>query len=226
MAQHGTEYLRVTEKTQRLEAFSDGVFSISITLLVISLVVPHLRDPMHDSLSKALADQWPQYFSFFISFLNVGIVWANHHEMFRFIKRSNHIFLLINLFLLMFITLMPYSTSLLGQYLRENANQVTATAVYSGTLFGMAIMFNAVWLYAVKNELINAECNPEAVAFLTRSHLMGPLLFGIAFLFTFIWYPGALMLDTLASLLFLLPSTKRPIYLPHHHKATEESPAT
>jgi uncharacterized membrane protein len=215
------EYPRVTEGTQRLEAFSDGVFAISITLLVITLQIPHLRDPIKDSLGAALLGWWPQYLSFFISFLNVGIVWANHHEMFRFIKRSNHIFLLINLFLLMFITLMPYSTSLLGEYLKENGNQIPATAVYSGTLLGMAVMFNAVWLYAVKRQLIDDRCNLEAVGFMTRSHLLGPLLFGIAFILAFIWYPATLILDTLASVLFLMPTTSRPIYLPQKHYHTQ-----
>lgn len=208
------EYPRITEGTQRLEAFSDGVFAISITLLAISLAVPHLENSVNESLSHALLNQWPQYLSFFISFLNVGIVWANHHEMFRFIKRSNHIFLLINLFLLMFITLMPYSTSLLGEYLRVRGNQIPATAVYSGTLFGMALLFNAVWLYAVRAKFIDDRCNPEAIGFMTRSHLLGPLLFGIAFILAFLWYPATLILDTLVSILFLLPNTSRPIYLP------------
>jgi uncharacterized membrane protein len=215
-----TAYPRITEGTQRLEAFSDGVFAISVTLLVMSLAVPLLKDPARDSLANALLHQWPHYLSFFISFINVGIVWANHHEMFRFIKRSNHIFLLINLFLLMFITLMPYSTALLGQYLMEHGNQVPATAFYSGTLLAMAVAFNAVWLYAVKNKLVNEQCNPEAVEFMTRSHLLGPLLFGTAFILAFIWYPASVILDTLASMLFLIPSTDRPIYLPHKEHRT------
>ena len=224
---HSVEYPRITEGTQRLEAFSDGVFAISMTLLVISLKVPDLKHPAIDSLANALISQWPQYLSFFISFLNVGIVWANHHEMFRFIQRSNHIFLLINLFLLMFITLMPHSTSLLAQYLKENGNQIPATAFYSGTLLGMALMFNAVWLYAVRKKFIDDRCNPEAVGFMTRSHLLGPLLFGIAFILAFVWYPASIALDILASVLFLLPNTNRPIYLPpgkHPHIQPISSP--
>lgn len=216
------QYLRITEGTQRLESFSGGVFAISITLLVVSLTVPHLQDPVQDSLATALLNQWPQYLSFFISFINIGIVWANHHEMFRFIKRSNHVFLLLNLFLLMFITLMPYSTALLGQYLKEHGNQVTVTAVYSGTLLAMAILFNVVWLYALKNKLIDEQCNPDTVLFMTRSHLLGPLLFGTAFVLTFIWYPASLGLDTLASVFFLIPSANRPIYLPHKDHPSEE----
>lgn len=221
--EHLVEYPRITEGTQRLESFSDGVFAISITLLVISLVVPHLKDPVRDSLTNALLSQWPQYISFFISFLNVGIVWANHHEMFRFIRRSNHIFLLINLFFLMFITLMPYSASLLAEYLKQNGNQVPAAAVYSGTLLGMAIMFNGIWLYALRQNFIDDRCNPEAIAFMTRSHLLGPLLFGTAFILAFIWYPGTLILDIMASFLFLMPTTSRPIYLPQKHQPGEHT---
>jgi uncharacterized membrane protein len=115
----------------------------------------------------------------------------------------------------MFITLMPYSTSLLGNYLTEHGNQVQATAFYNGTLFLMALMYNMIWNYALKRGLIDNQCNPETVHFMTRTYLIGPLLFGVAFVVTFIWYPGSLILDILTNALFLLPSSKRPIYLPH-----------
>lgn len=206
--------LRVTEGTQRLEAFSDGIFAIAITLLVLNLTVPKLTDPIHDSLLKSLLHMWPHYLSFLLSFIVVGITWANHHEMFRFIRRSNHIFLLINLLFLMFITLMPFSTSMLGQFLNEDANQVTATAFYNATLLGMGLMFNTVWLYALKKGLINEQCNPEAIQDMTRGYLVGPLLFGTAFVTTFLWYPASLAINALAIVFFLIPSPNRPMYLP------------
>jgi uncharacterized membrane protein len=211
---HSIQSLRVTEGTQRLEAFSDGIFAIAITLLVLNLSIPGLKDPARDSLWIGLLQQWPRYLSFLISFVVIGITWANHHEMFRFIRRSNHILLLINLLFLMFITLMPYSTSVLGQYLVENGNQVPATAFYNGTLFAMGLLFNAVWLYALKKGLMNEQCNPEAVRFMTRGYLLGPILFGLAFLLTFLWYPVSLGINILAIGIFLIPSPDRPIYLP------------
>jgi len=206
--------LRTTEGTQRLETFSDGIFAIAITLLVLNLTVPKLADPLNDSLLKSLIRMWPHYLSFLLSFIVLGITWANHHEMFRFIRRSNHIFLLINILFLMFITLMPFSTSILGQFLNEGGNQVIATAFYNGTLLGMGLMFNAIWLYALKKGFINEQCNPEAIQDMTRGYLLGPVLFGAAFIVTFVWHPVSLAINTLAIVFFLIPSPNRPMYLP------------
>jgi uncharacterized membrane protein len=196
--------------TQRLDAFTDGVFAISITVLVLELQVPHLN--ASNSFGDALLQQWPQYFSYFISFLNIGIVWANHHEMFRFIKRADHIFLVINVFFLMTLTLIPFSTSLLAEYLKEHNHQLAVTAFYTGNWLLNALFINAIWLYALKNNLMDDRCNLEAVRFQTRGFHVGLLLISIGFVCSFFWYPAGLALVTLVNVLFMLPGTKRPFY--------------
>jgi uncharacterized membrane protein len=90
--------------TSRIEAFSDGVFAIAITLLVIEIGVPHLGDePEGTTLFGALVDRWPSYLGYVISFLVIGTVWANHHNRFRFIVRSDHVLLFLNTLFLMWI---------------------------------------------------------------------------------------------------------------------------
>jgi uncharacterized membrane protein len=90
--------------TARIEAFSDGVFAIAITLVVIEIGVPHLGDePEGTTLVGALVERWPSYLGYVISFLVIGTVWANHHNRFRFIVRSNHILLFLNTLFLMWI---------------------------------------------------------------------------------------------------------------------------
>ena len=88
--------------TGRIEAFSDGVFAIAITLLVIEIGVPHVDDAsLGATLFGELVEQWPSYLGYVISFLQIGVIWANHHNRFRFITRSDHILLFLNILFLM-----------------------------------------------------------------------------------------------------------------------------
>lgn len=100
------------EKT-RLEAFSDGVFAVAITLLVLDLRVP--RDAQPGGLGHALNDLWPNYASYVVSFFIIGIIWVNHHAMLGFIRRVDRTLLFLNLLLLLFIALIPFPTALLAE---------------------------------------------------------------------------------------------------------------
>ena len=99
----------------RIEAFSDGVFAIAITLLVIEIGVPHIQGE-GTTLSHALLEQWPSYLGYAISFLQIGVIWANHHNRFRFIARSDHILLFLNILFLMCVAFIPFPTALLAEY--------------------------------------------------------------------------------------------------------------
>src|SRR5688572_14528133 len=98
--------------TARLEAFSDGVIAIAITLLILEIEVPHAGPGQ--SLVSALAEQWPSYAAYVVSFLTVGIMWINHHHMFTQIERANHTFLLLNVIWLMMIGAIPWPTALVA----------------------------------------------------------------------------------------------------------------
>src|SRR5206468_6094385 len=132
-------------ETARVEAFSDGVFAIAITLLVLNLKVP--SGPA-GHLGTALAGQWPAYAAFLISFAFIGIMWVNHHRLFTHIRRSDNRLLFLNLLLLLGVTFVPFPTALLAAHLR-GADARTAAAVFNGTYVLIAIFFNVLWHHAV-----------------------------------------------------------------------------
>ena len=100
------------EGTGRLEAFSDGVFAIAITLLILEIGVPHV--PADGSLWRALRELWPSYLSYAISFVIIGVMWINHHNLFRDIARVDHYLLVLNLLLLMSISFLPFPTAVVA----------------------------------------------------------------------------------------------------------------
>jgi uncharacterized membrane protein len=124
--------------TARLEAFSDGVFAIAITLLVLDLNVPE-PDSLHGmSLADALARQWPAYFAYLVSFLVIGIIWINHHAMCALARRVDRRTLFANLFLLLTVSVIPYPTRMLAAYLTvPGRDGHTAAAIYAATMVVM-----------------------------------------------------------------------------------------
>lgn len=124
--------------TNRMEAFSDGVFAISITLLVLEIRVPI---PGFEHLGHALLTQWPSYAAFVVSFLTIGIIWINHHAMVRRLQRADHSILIWNLLLLMTVSILPFTTALMAAYLKESNGESLAAAVYSGSFLLMSLVF-------------------------------------------------------------------------------------
>jgi len=131
-------------ETGRLETFTDGVFAIAITLLVLGIGVPEPDEP----LLAALVDQWPAFLAYVVSFLTIGIMWINHHQLFTLIGRSNMTFALIHVVFLMFIAFLPYSTDVMAERLGSGVDEVAAMVLYGGTTFAIAVMYNVIWRYA------------------------------------------------------------------------------
>jgi len=162
----------------RLEAFSDGIFAIAATLLVLEIVVPKVEEPGH--LGPALLDLWPSYLAFATSFLTIGIMWVNHHSVFRQLGEVDHRFLFINLGLLMMISFVPFPTTLLADYAWGGAGEAAALT-YGVTLTITAIFFNLLWRYAAwNNRLIREGANPQEVSGISRAYLPGPFMYGLA----------------------------------------------
>ena len=134
-------------ETGRLETFSDGVFAIAITLLVLGIGVPESDAP----LVPALVDQWPAFMAYVVSFLTIGIMWINHHQLFLLIGRSNMTFALIHVVFLMFIAFLPYSTDVMAERLGSGVDEVAAMVLYGGTTVAISVMYNVIWLYAAGN---------------------------------------------------------------------------
>jgi uncharacterized membrane protein len=131
---------RCAMSTNRLESFSDGVFAVAITLLVLGLVVPEVGP--HRSLGHALVASWPQYAAYVVSFLTIGIIWINHHAMIGRLRAADHTILILNLLLLMTVVLLPFATDLIATYLRHPQGRSLAAALYAGTSVLMAVTFS------------------------------------------------------------------------------------
>jgi TMEM175 potassium channel family protein len=172
----------------RLEAFSDGVFAIAITLLVLEIRVPdEAAVARAGSLFAALRALWPSYAGYAISFLVIGIMWANHHAMFRYIRRCDRNLLLINVLFLMCVSFLPFPTAVMADYLRHPGEQQPAMAFYSATLFVIALAFNAVWRYGTAGRrLLDPAADEEAVATISRRYLVGPLAYAATVALAFV----------------------------------------
>ena len=193
--------------TGRIEAFSDGVFAIAITLLIIEIGVPHLEDePPGTTLPQALVGLWPSYLGYVISFLQIGVIWANHHNRFRFIERSDHGLLFLNILFLMCVAFIPFPTALLAEYLERTASErETAGAIYAGTLAVTAVFFTLLWLYAAANRLVDRNLDSSLVRAMTRRYLLGTVAYLLVFVLAYVNVAASLILIVILALLFVLP---------------------
>jgi TMEM175 potassium channel family protein len=175
------------KETGRIEAFSDGVFAIAVTLLVLELKVPQLaEDAANAELWSALLSHWPSYAAYLVSFTTILIVWVNHHRLFNIIQRSDSRFLFLNGLLLLVVTTIPFPTALLAEFLQKPSASV-ACAIYSGTFVLLALAFNAFWRYAAyRNRLLTRTVTTEQVAAISRSLLFGPITYFVAFVLAFV----------------------------------------
>jgi TMEM175 potassium channel family protein len=161
-------------ETERLETFSDGVFAIAATLLILEIQLPTTG-----SVTQGLLHLWPSYAAYTISFLTIGIMWINHHTIFKQIDRVDRTFLAINVVFLMVIAFIPFPTSVLASHLHNDA---TAAAFFYGLVnLCMAIMFSAVWFYAATGRrLIRADADQRTISGISRAFLPGIPLYLIA----------------------------------------------
>lgn len=198
------------KETGRVEAFSDGVFGIAMTLLVLEIRVPP-PDTLSGHLLDALLRQWPSYVAYVISFVVIAIMWINHHNIFKFIKRTDNLFLLLNALLLMVICLVDFSTALLADYL-QRPEQQTAAAVYAGVGFIIAILYNAVWRYAAwKNRLLDKNTDPKWVASINRGYVFGPAGYLLALGLVWVSVPLSLFVQFSLAVFFALTQNGRRV---------------
>jgi uncharacterized membrane protein len=190
--------------TSRIEAFSDGVFAIAITLLVLEIHVP--EDP-EEGLGQALLHMWPAYASYVVSFFVIGIIWVNHHAVFDHLQRADRPLLFLNLLLLMFVALLPWPTNLMATYMREGgSDEQVAAVVYSGTMAAMGVAFGALWSYASRNRRLLADSlSPEEVRRLTRRFVAGTPVYMLSILVALVSAPACLALNALLALYYALP---------------------
>ncbi|GCF07954.1 TMEM175 family protein [Dictyobacter arantiisoli] len=200
--------------TNRLEAFSDGVMSVAITLLVLDIHVPDANT--HTSLLIGLLAQGPNYLGYITSFLVIGIFWANHHNMFRHIKYTDHNLLIINTIFLMFLAFIPFVTSLVTKYMESVNGSYLATIMvndshlaaimYSLTLFINGVMFNIIWWYAAgKSHLVEKNLDFQVKQRTTRTYLVGLPIYLFALITSLISVEMSLILCIIAALVYAMP---------------------
>jgi uncharacterized membrane protein len=133
----------------RLEAFSDGVFAIAITLLVLEIKVPSISEGK--SLAHALLDLWPSYAGFVVSFITIGIIWVNHHSVISRLQSVDRALLFKNLLLLLTVSFIPFPTAVMAEFLRSGDGQDVAVAFYAGSFCVMGIAFRQLWPGVARN---------------------------------------------------------------------------
>ena len=193
------------KETNRLEAFSDGVFAVAITLLVLNLKILPDKALIDGSFWRELGGQLPALIAFVTSFATIGIMWINHHRLFTYIKRTDTGLMLLNLLLLLVIVFIPYPTALVAQQYALNPEMHDAALLYSGTNVILAICFNLLWRYAsYHNRLLGKDADTRAVAAISRQYLGGPILYLIAFGLAFISVAASIIFLLLLALFFAL----------------------
>ncbi|HMC73217.1 MAG TPA: TMEM175 family protein [Terriglobales bacterium] len=190
-------------ETGRVEAFSDGVFAIAITLLILEIKIPK---PSDGALANQLLRQWPSYFAFLISFAFIGVMWINHHRLFTHIKRCNNTLMILNLLLLLGVTIVPFPTAVLATHIGF-ADQRTAALLYNGVYVFIAIIFNLLWRYAVSrnHHLLGKEVDKENVGRISKQYAFGPLLYLFCAALAWISVPASLGANVLLATFFALP---------------------
>lgn len=163
--------------TGRVQTFSDGVFAIAITLLVLEIRVPRHTDHLLHDLGRL----WPSYLAYVVSFLLIGLVWANHHVMFDHIRLADRLLLFLNTLLLLDVAFLPFVAAVLAASLRDGTGQPVAVALYGGTLAIGGVFFNAIWEHARRDHrLLGESITPQAAQGVSRRFLLGPALYAIA----------------------------------------------
>jgi uncharacterized membrane protein len=168
--------------TARLEAFSDGVFAIAITLLVLEIKVPSSIELVQlGGLWPALAHRWPNYVGYAMSFLIIGIMWANHHALFQYIRRVDRPLMLANLLLLMGVGFLPFPTAILAEHLADQAACTQATVFYGATLIFTSLTFNLVWWTGRwRGRLLGPAFHERGLRTITRRYAFGPISYVLA----------------------------------------------
>ena len=189
--------------TNRLEAFSDGVFAVAITLLVLELKVPS-----GDHLWHQLTQEWPSFAAFAVSFCVIGIIWVNHHGVIDHLARPDRGVLFLNLLLLFSIVFIPFSTALLAEHLKSGEDEQVAAAVYSVSMTLMSFGFGFLWTYITspkRRELLGVELSDEEIRISSRTFLIGNAIYPIAIAISFISPAVVLVIIALLAVYYAVP---------------------
>lgn len=167
----------------RFEAFSDGVFAFAVTLLILSIALPEFRSPPNESeLSHALVHLWPKLIAYALSFGVIGIMWQNHHALFRLVDRVDRVTVFLNLMLLSVTTFIPFATSTLGSYPSMRAS----TFLYGLTLTSSAIVYNLLLDHLVRRQAFHHDVAEATIRQTVIAYRVGLATYACATLVAFV----------------------------------------
>jgi uncharacterized membrane protein len=190
-------------ETNRVEAFSDGVFAIAITLLILAVGIEQAIS--EGDLSEQLLHLWPAYIAYAVSFLTIGIMWVNHHQIFRHFERVDRPLLLLNILLLMLISFTPFPTRVVAEHAQNASDRQAAALLYGGTMTITAICFFAVWFYGSR-KVLRPDADRREVSGITRSYLPGAPIYATATLIAFVNSIASLVLFGAIALFYAISS--------------------
>jgi len=191
----------------RLEAFSDGVFAFAATLLALGIRIARPDDADASvGLYQLVLAQWPSYVAYALSFITVGIVWANHHVMFSYFVRTDRALVFLNLLMLMLVAFLPVPTGVLGAWLANDSGRLVAVLFYAGTLVAFGIVHDTTWWYAAyRAHATTPQLSDREPRALTLTWLPGPMLYSLAIAIAFVDARYSIVLFALIHVLYVLP---------------------
>jgi uncharacterized membrane protein len=194
-------------ETSRIEAFSDGVFAIAMTLLVLEIKVPSHELVASQGLAHSLIELWPGYLAFITSFITILVFWVQHHWIFTQFRKSDHPLLYWNGLLLLVVTFVPFPTGLLAEYLLHPEAKV-ATSLYTWNFLVISVVFHGLWRHVSKDGRLLApnviSSNREEAARITKHYGIAPLFYLAAFGLSFISEIASISSCLLLALFFAL----------------------
>ncbi|HSD24686.1 MAG TPA: TMEM175 family protein [Solirubrobacterales bacterium] len=193
-------------RTNRLEAFSDGVFAVAITLLVLEINVPGGENLWHQ-----LKDEWPSFAAFFVSFWVIGIIWVNHHGVLDHLERADRPVLYLNLLVLMTVVFIPFSTALMAEHLKSGADERVAALVYSGAFLAMAIAFGVLWEYITRHRgPLGVELSDDEVRRISVGFQIGNPFYAVAVAVSFISPAVVLVIIAALAVYYMVAGMRSP----------------
>lgn len=194
----------------RLEALGDGIFSVAMTILVIELRIPLVKENSFRALLHGLYEVRQELFCYFISFIVLGIMWFGHRMVFEYISRTNRYFIFLGVLFYMIVCLVPFST----RFLAANTLQWYAILMYGLNLSGCNLTLYAQWTYGIKRKTLHARILPDEVRKEARRlFLISPIMYAIAIIFSFFFPWISIGIYFFTPILYLLPN-KIDKYLP------------
>ena len=206
------------KETGRLEAFSDGVFAIAITLLVLNLAVPTVKGLQADHmkmLAQAVAGEGSQFIAYGVSFLTILVMWMNHHSICQFVVRLDRPFIILNGLLLLFTTFVNYPTALVANFVNladgSTADGKFAAGFYSATFIAIAVLYNLLWHRAADgSRLMLGGVDRRTIDTISRQDLVGLLLYVAAFLLALVDARASVLLNAALAVFFAFAGRVAP----------------